>query len=159
MALARISKWLCGRADVDDNSALRTESKLSTENKLKVDPVKTDSRVKVDPVKTDNRLNVDTVKTENKLKIEKTSVDVNVNAPKKVKIEGPDPVTVKHQVDVIGPAFNTLSKPVVAIKNKFSRTPEAPEPPSTSTPPVLMSSNNSVSRVATKRSATIGSRA
>ena len=136
MALARISKWLCGGVDDDESSTLKTDSKLST-----------DSRVKVDPVK-----------TENKLKIEKTSLDVNVNAPKKIKIEGPDPVTVKHEVDVLGPAVNTLSKPVVAIRNKFSRTTEPPEPSSTSAPSVRMSSKTSVSQVTTKRSATIGSR-
>ena len=173
MALARIAKWLCGGVEDDDGSStLKTDSKLSTENRLKVDTVKTDSRLKVDPVKTDNRVNVDpvktdnrlkvdTVKTENKLKIEKTSVDVNVNAPKKVKIEGPDAVTVKHEVDVLGPAFSTLSKPVVAVRNKFSKTqttPESSTPSSTSAPTVRMSSNTSVSQVATKRSATIGSR-
>ena len=139
MALARISKWLCGGVDDDDGGALKTDSKLTTENRLKVDPVK----------------------TENKLKIEKTSVDVNVNAPKKVKIEGPDAVTVKHEVDVLGPAFSTLSKPVVAVRNKFSKTQTTPEPSapsSTSAPTVRMSSNTSVSQVATKRSATIGSR-
>lgn len=127
MALARLSRWLCGGADDEDNT-LKTDSKLSTDNRLRVDTVKTDNRVKVDTVK-----------------IEKTSVDVNVKAPKKLKIEGPDAVTVKHEVDVLGPALNTLSKPVIAVKNRFSRS----QP----------SSPTSTSETTTKRSATVGSRA
>lgn len=39
-ALARIAKWLCGGAENDDSSALKTDSELSTDSRLKVDTVK-----------------------------------------------------------------------------------------------------------------------
>ena len=145
MALARLSKWLCGGGEDDTDSAtLTTDSRLSTDNRIKVDKVSTDNRIKVDKVSTENRikvdkvtadgrLKVDPIKTENKLKIEKTSVDVNVNAPKKLKIEGPKAVTVKHEVDVLGPAVHTLSKPVTAVTNMFSfkkKSPDAGDPSS-----------------------------
>ena len=83
MALARISQWLCGGKKNDEDNVLKTESTLSTEN----------------------RLNVGTVNTNSNLKIDNTSVDVNVKAPKI------DPVTVEHRVDILGPAISTLARP------------------------------------------------
>ena len=129
MALARISRWLCGGGGDDDDSSntLKTESKLATTNTVKVDKVQTDNR----------------------LRLERAAVDVNVNAP--------DAVTVRHEVDVLGPVARTLSKPVVAVKNVFSKSSDMSGPKTIPNANVFVGSSTEASSV-TKRSATVGAR-
>jgi len=106
MALAFLRRWVCCEGADESSSTLRTDSKLATTNTVKIDGVTTD----------------------NKVRIERTAVDVNVNAPARFKLDGPEMVTVRHEVDVLGPIANTLSKPVVAVKKLFSRSTSTAAP-------------------------------